>query len=232
MIFKNTYRRLFVLLLFIPLWGCASLDGAKTVLNDSGKGVLKKIAVLPFKQAPLEEAAAGTVRCPLCGFVFSADKLSGRPEKVVENIFVEHLRRYEAFHLISGEQVQGTDNRVPASTSAKTDFPGMVQNLGSQLGADAVVVGYVYRFRERVGHPYAVKQSASVMFHIHLVRVDDGVTVWKSDFDKTQKSLLENVLQLSFFYREKGRWLTAEELTAEGIGEILKTFPGIRKEYR
>jgi len=36
---------------------------------------------------------------------------------------------------------------------------------------------------------------------------------------------MEDMLQMPFFFKEKGRWLTAEELTAAGMEEVCKTFP-------
>jgi hypothetical protein len=89
------------------------------------------------------------------------------------------------------------------------------------------VLGYLYRFRERKGESFAVEQPASVAFEIHLIRVEDGALVWRGAFDRTQGSLMEDLLQISSFYREKGRWVTAEELAAGGLKEVLKTFPGL-----
>jgi hypothetical protein len=38
---------------------------------------------------------------------------------------------------------------------------------------------------------------------------------------------MEDLFQFSSFYRGKGRWVTAEELTEEGLEQVLKTFPGM-----
>jgi len=38
---------------------------------------------------------------------------------------------------------------------------------------------------------------------------------------------MEDILQIASFYKRGGRWLTAKELTEEGVSEMLKTFPGI-----
>ena len=89
------------------------------------------------------------------------------------------------------------------------------------------MTGYLYRYRERKGVSYTVEQPASVSFEIHLLRVSDGALVWRGSFDKTQSSLMENVLQFSSFFRGKGKWVTAEELAEEGIEQVLKTFPGL-----
>jgi len=51
------------------------------------------------------------------------------------------------------------------------------------------------------------------------------VIVWKGSYDRTQSTLMEDLLQIASFYREGGRWVTAEELTEEGVEEIIKSFP-------
>jgi hypothetical protein len=127
-------------------------------------------------------------------------------------------------NIIAGERVAGVYRRV--STDSLTISPlEVLRRVGSELGAEGVVAGYVYRFRERKGVSYTVEQPASVAFEIHLLRVSDGALVWRGTFDKTQSSLMENLLQYASFFRGKGKWVTAEELTGEGIEQVLKTFP-------
>jgi len=96
---------------------------------------------------------------------------------------------------------------------------------GRELGADAVLYGYVFRFRERKGFAYGTDKAASVAFAMHLINVRDGSLLWKGIFDKTQTTLMEDIFQILSFYKERGRWVTARELTEEGVSEILKTFP-------
>jgi hypothetical protein len=59
--------------------------------------------------------------------------------------------------------------------------------------------------------------------------VEDGVSVWKGVFDKTQSSLLENILEIMPFLRGGGKWMTAEELAREGVREILDGFPAMKE---
>ena len=64
-----------------------------------------------------------------------------------------------------------------------------VRKAGAELEADGVIVGFVYRYRERVGYNYAAEKPASIFFEIQLFRSNDGALVWKGIFDKTQTSL-------------------------------------------
>ncbi len=192
-----------------------------------GKIAFERIAVAPFQQIAPEESAGGAVRCPLCGMTFNAAGSPGHPEKVLEKLFLEQLEKERPkVMVIAGERVAGVYRRV-AADSLTISPREVLRGVGSELGAEGVVAGYLYRFRERKGVSYTVEQPASVAFEIHLLRVSDGALVWRGTFDKTQSSLMENLFQVASFFRGKGKWVTAEELTGEGVEQVLKTFPGL-----
>ena len=167
------------------------------------------------------------MRCPLCGTIFSSAKASGSPETAIEERFLEYLKESKPkLNIIAGERVAGAYRRV-STASLKDPLRKVLRDVGNELGAEGIVLGYLYRFRERKGESFSVEQPASVAFEIHLIRVEDGELVWRGAFDRTQGSLMEDLLQVSSFFREKGRWVTAEELAAGGLKEVLKTFPGL-----
>lgn len=112
-----------------------------------------------------------------------------------------------------------------SSLSLKMSPRQALCETGRELGADLVVAGYVYRFRERIGESFAVEEPASVAFEIVMLRVETEELAWRAVFDYTQKSLLEDLFQLPFFLKGKGRWLKAEELLEDGIGQVIETFP-------
>jgi hypothetical protein len=185
---------------------------------------LRRIAVVPFQQIITEEDNAKTVRCPLCGAIFLTDKSPEDAGKIVEGIFVQWFKEQKKVNLIPPERVNGIYRRISAE-SFKTTLPEILKKVGNELEVDGIVVGYVYRYQERRGRPYSVEKPASVAFDIHLVRVSDGTLIWKGTFDRTQSSLLENIFLSSSFFKHRGRWATAEELTKEGMEKIMETFP-------
>ena len=73
------------------------------------------------------------------------------------------------------------------------------------------------------------EHPASVAFEIHLIKTIDGSTIWRGVFDKTQKSLMEDVFQISSFFKGGGKWLTARQLSKQGMDEIFETFPGFER---
>ena len=45
--------------------------------------------------------------------------------------------------------------------------------------------------------------------------------MWKGKYDETQKSLSENLLDASKFFKGGGKWVTAENLAEMGLTEML-----------
>ena len=214
---------------FLPFFisGCTSKAGIGTDSSRKGAAVLSRIAVVPFQIVVPEEASVNTVRCPLSGTIFRTCKSSEGAEKIVEETFFRKLKDSKQFILIPTDRVGGVYRRISID-SLKVNPLEILRKVGTELGADGVVAGYVYRYREREGYPYSAEKPASVAFGIYLIRVNDGTLVWRGVFDRTQRSLLENILQVSSFFKSKGRWITAAELSEIGIDEVLKNFPNLQ----
>ena len=96
------------------------------------------------------------------------------------------------------------------------------RHLGQLVYADAVISGRVVRFRERVGEAMGAKSPASVAFVLDLYDVKRGDLAWEARFDETQKALTENLLGLGSFSARGLRWLSAEELSQEGIKKAVE----------
>jgi hypothetical protein len=56
-----------------------------------------------------------------------------------------------------------------------------------------------------------------VSFVLNLVDIRRGDTVWSARFDETQKPLSENIFALGQIGERGIRWLSAEQLTDEGV---------------
>lgn len=222
-------RRIFflaILCFLLPvISGCQATQGIYTSELPGGGIALSRLAVLPFQDLTPEDPAAKMVSCPLCGEIFQTDELVPSAGKVVEDIVLTSLREHKQITFVDPDKTAEVYARTAASGPAV--LPEILQKTGKELNVDAILVGYVFRYRERKGYPYSVEKPASVAFDLHLVRVKDGVIVWRGAFDRTQTSLMENIFQLSSFFSWGGKWVTAKELSAVGLAAILKTFPGI-----
>jgi TolB-like protein len=117
------------------------------------------------------------------------------------------------WQIVSESEAREVSQTITASNEA-----ARLRQLGEAVYADAVLIGRVRRFRERVGDEWGVKSPASVAFALELVDVRRGDVIWSASFDETQKSLSENIFAIGDIISERGvRWLTAEQLAHEGV---------------
>ena len=181
-----------------------------------------RIAVISFQAIMPDEG--NTVFCPLCGSGSSGGKVLAGAEKTVEEVFVNRLSKVKGVDIIPSEKAESVYKRI-SSEKLKENFIENLKKVGNELGADFLAVGYVYRYTERVGYKYSSEHPASVIFEIHLVKAADGDIVWQGYFDKTQKSLMENMLDISSFFKGGAKWITARQLTEQGMDKVFKTFP-------
>jgi hypothetical protein len=86
-----------------------------------------------------------------------------------------------------------------------------------------VIVGYLFRFEDRVGSNYAASKPASVAFDLHLIDVSTGKIVWTGGFDETQQALSDNLFNLDLFIERGGTWVAADRMAEEGLEVLLET---------
>ena len=184
-----------------------------------------RIGVISFQPLIPEEGLGNTVICPLCSTGYSSGRILKGAEKIVEDIFVKKLCELKEVQIIPLDKVQSVYKRV-SSESLKKPLLEVLKKVGNELGADVLALGYIYRYTERVGYAFSIEHSASVAFEIYMIKPIDGSTIYRGIFDKTQKSLMEDLFQISSFYKGGGKWLTAQQLSKQGMDEIFETFPG------
>ena len=216
---------LFYMGLFIVtalLFACKS--GApvrETATQPSTNG---KLLILPFKDMSAIYGENVSVRCPLCGNVFVTGEVAEGADSVLTNRLFFLLSDRDDIELIPQGKEQGVWSKL---LSGRLSERSLIVETGSALGADAVLAGYIYRFRERIGNRYSVDSPASVAFDVHLVNVANGRIMWIGHLDETQQPLSDNLLQLGTFIKRKGTWITADEIAFSGLEEMLQKFPAI-----
>ena len=106
------------------------------------------------------------------------------------------------------------DNQINPASYFK--MIGVTQERG------AILIGNIYRYRERMtkGDP-----PASVGLTLRLIRVEDGKVLWRGRYDETQKSILENFINISRIFKKGFRWASAKELAQNGIAQLMDSFP-------
>jgi hypothetical protein len=179
-----------------------------------------KIVVLGFRSAVSEIEEAGLIRSPFSESVFVSEPISQDiTDKMTYKLF-SRLKDYAGYEVIGRDKEEAILSGPLSSGQGRRDKETFMR-IGGILSAEAVMVGYIYRWRERRGSDYSVDRPASTAFELCLIRSKDGEILWNASFDKTQAPLSENILEARIFFKGKGKWMTVESLADLGLSDIL-----------
>ena len=191
----------------------------------------KKLVFFGFQPALDLGDEGNSVQSPLSGAVFEAEPVGENIARDLTDEFYKQLIKKREGHTISPDQARGVFYVIIDRASVSTDKEIMPQ-MGRALSAKAVLAGYVYRWRERQGSGLAVDRPASVAFDLCLIDSDTARLLWKGRFDKTQRSLSENIFDVRTFLEGRGKWMTAKDLAKIGLGQLLDKFEQYEKGER
>jgi hypothetical protein len=102
------------------------------------------------------------------------------------------------------------------------DRLAFAQTAALEFGATSILVGTVYRYRERRGGELGATRPASVGIELALYEAPGGRTLWTGRFDHTQQAMSENALDARRYPGAGTRWLSAAELARWGLDEVAK----------
>jgi len=222
----------------LSLWGMAAVWIAQGLLLDgylhcrvragTQTGLtnvqVKRIGVVPFFKGRHTTEGGETLDCPLCQLYFKSENISPDSDQILTQYVQEALESKHGEKAIPLSEVRKAYERIPKDEL--TDTPrAIATRVGEFLKTDLMIVGTVWRYKERIGGALAVQGPASVAFAIYVIEVATGKTVWKAKFDETQRPLSENILEAKRFLKRGAKWLSANELAQYGVKEIFKGFP-------
>ncbi len=182
-----------------------------------------KLLILPFKDMSAIYGENVSLRCPLCGNVFMTGEVTDDAEDILTQSLISLMESRKGVELIPSGQAQGVWSEMLSRDEDRLSEREQIVETGRILGADLVMAGYVYRFRERIGTGYSVDSPASAAFDVHLVDVTSGSILWTGRFDETQCSLFENLFKIGTFLKRKGAWITVDKMAVSALEDMLKT---------
>jgi hypothetical protein len=187
---------------------------------------VNKVVVAGFRNALSRGDESDVVRDPISGAVFMAEPVPNEIAQKMSRVLYEKVSNEKDFETVPPNQVKWAfSNVVREENNLSSSTLEILQKVGRSFGADAVLAGYIYRWRDREGSDYAASRPASVAFDLLLIGVAEGRILWKEKFDKTQRSLSEDVLDLATFRESGGRWITAEKLGMLGLRDLVVKMP-------
>ncbi len=204
-----------VLLCLLVLLGCAKTREAlprpapivKQQHFAKGENALKLVAVMPFypnlsitrPQDDIERSGAEAAEL-LTRFFTEAATAAGIPTVAAIDLQIA----FEADGVIAPR----LDSIAAARLATK------------QFGATSVLLGELFRFRDRIGERMGASRPASVSFQVTLYEAPSAFKLWSARFDETQRPLTDNIFNARRYPGGGSRWLTATELAQWGAREI------------
>ena len=164
--------------------------------NDLESRRIRRIAVIPPDTSAAPAQPSG----------------NDNPDEMLAKQLYSAMASLPNWQIVSESEVKQVEQMKPATSET-----ARLRQIGEMVFADAVMVGRVLRFRERIGDDWGVKSPASVAFVLDLIDVRRGDVIWSSRFDETQQALSENVFGLGNIGQRGVRWLRAEQLAMDGV---------------
>lgn len=139
-------------------------------------------------------------------------------EKITQ-MFYGRLKSREGIRVISPTEA-GRASKAVASDSKGASLEQLVRQVAARIGADAVLIGRVLVYQERVGSRLGA-DPASVGFEAKLIGAD-GTVLWTGNYYERQRPMNEDFLG---FVQRRGVFVTAEELAEYGVERVVREFP-------
>ncbi len=210
-------KYLILLLTVFLLTACTTKDVKVKTLADIPQ--FKRVAVLPFDVSDCQSCGDSFPTCRPVGNRIICDKINSNIGYDLALSLAREIAIYGKYQVVE-----------PQVAARIMPYVGQVpmKEIGQRLGVDVLVFGNVKRFQERIGGPMTAKRPASVYFEVSMIDARNGQKVWYAIFDRTQKSLSDDITNIRNFVRGGGKWLTAREFAEIGIAETIEQFPGLK----
>ncbi len=210
-------KYLILLLTVFLLTACTTKDVKVKTLADIPQ--FKRVAVLPFDVSDCQSCGDSFPTCRPVGNRIICDKINSNIGYELALSLAREIAIYGKYQVVE-----------PQVAARIMPYVGQVpmKEIGQRLGVDVLVFGNVKRFQERIGGPMTAKRPASVYFEVSMIDARSGQKVWYAIFDRTQKSLSDDITNIRNFVRGGGKWLTAREFAEIGIAETIEQFPGLK----
>ena len=226
------------LALLVPvLGGCAPSKVQVHTFPSAEKYRVKTVVVMPFEALSTPQLAdPGTPEFPVPGGAKRSDISVSVPpspdrrdrptlivpahaaEKVTQIVYGK-LRNWEGIRALSPDEADQAIKELGPATKGLAPQQ-VARQVAERLSADAVLLGKVLVYQERVGSKLGA-DPAAVGFELKLVAAD-GETLWVGNYYEKQRPMNEDFV--GFVQRGFG-FVTAEELAEYGAEQVIRKFP-------
>jgi len=96
--------------------------------------------------------------------------------------------------------------------------------IGRNADVDLLFVPQIIHWQERDGGEAGVAKGAAIKVEFYLIDITRSRLLKRSVFEERQIGLTDNLLTADKFFKRRGRWVSAAELTQEGISKAIREF--------
>jgi len=187
-----------------------------------------RAAVAPFlvgrRHPQMDESMDQTVTCSIEQICQYDPNIAANAGPTLTRLVYEYLRRRFGDRIVDRQAVAKAYSVLALDQHLDTPR-SLAMKLGSKLGADAVFVGTVWRYRDRGALKEIRDSPATVAFAVYLIDTKSGQQMWRGLYEVTQRPISENLLQAGKLLKLGLKWRTADELAQIGVEEAFKDFP-------
>lgn len=223
-------RYLMASAIFLSVLVHASLVFPATVTVKKADGFdpasLKRVAFLPFAHVHSHDKGMRS-SCPVGGESFVPCKVDDAAEAELSRAIGSALGAIDTHvRWIPQARINAARARIKKQRKPELTTRGSWQlAIGKELNADAVLIGFIYCYRDRSGSAVASSRSAAISFCMHLIDPATGKVLWSMRWEDEQKALSDNLLELPSFIKRKGKWISAREMAGEAADTVVKELP-------
>jgi hypothetical protein len=204
--------------------GFSSERASAQAQTGQGKVQWEKIGVTPFFKGRRSTDTGESLSCPICELSFQSGSILTEADKTLTRYVQKSLEARYGEKVIPLEVAIKVYKEIPQDDTKDTPR-SLARKVGEALNVNFIIVGTVWRYRDRPRDDVEAQRGASVAFDVYLIEVSSGKTVWKAKFDETQRPLTEDVRGAKVLLKKGAKWLSADELARYGVGEVFKKFP-------
>lgn len=190
--------------------------------------LFERIAVAPFlvghRPPHMDASLDDTLSCPINDICVEDPSIQSNAGAMLMRMVYATLKHRFDQHVIPLDQVQTAYTGIRLD-GAKDSPRTMALRMGDSLSADLMVVGTVWRYRDRGALAGFPDKPASVAFALYVVESKTGRRIWRGVFDEAQEIALRDMAKFTKRIKMGLKWLTADELARHGVQEVFRPFP-------
>lgn len=213
-------KKFWVLFFYLSfLSSCTTLGFAPAPAPDRYRDY-GRIGFYGFLAPELSSEGVHLIREPIGGTYHYAQRVPQEVIQEMEQLVWSELQKRNIKELLFTDQFKASF-LAELGREETFDMKRLIFKSGEESGLDAVIIGHIYRFREREGSDFAVALPALVSFDLHLLDIPKREVVSRYTVDIEQKSLSENLLGIGQLTKSGFRWAKASTLAKQGVEKAL-----------